>query len=107
MSMSFSLAPKPYSSSITCCRRFGGIRSEVVAVMVAPKQRRRELLAESSGTGVPLADLHVDEVVEWQCQNGNFATTTKPRFEPCFLKDGYEMCRKICKEYAKTFYLGN
>ncbi|KAL1320001.1 hypothetical protein HN51_064764 [Arachis hypogaea] len=117
MSMSFSLAPKPYSSSITCCRRFGGIRSEVVAVMVAPKQRRRELLGESSGTvimfphhlskqGVPLADLHVHEVVEWQCQNGNFGTTTKPRFEPCFLNDGYEMCRKICKEYAKTFYLG-
>ncbi|MED6135610.1 platinum sensitivity [Stylosanthes scabra] len=107
--------------------------------MVSPKQRRRELVVDSnsnsnsssSGTiimlphhmskqGVPLlADLNVHEVVERQCQNGNFGTTTttsgtnnnplrkkKSRFEPNFLKDAYEMCRKICKEYAKTFYLG-
>ncbi|MED6134325.1 platinum sensitivity [Stylosanthes scabra] len=110
--------------------------------MVSPKQRRRELVVDSNsssgtiimlphhlsiqGTGsVPLlADLNVHEVVERQCQNGNFGTNTsgtnnnnnnnnnnplrkkKPRFEPNFLKDAYEMCRKICKEYAKTFYLG-
>ncbi|KAI9071512.1 hypothetical protein K1719_046520 [Acacia pycnantha] len=30
----------------------------------------------------------------------------KPQFRPGFIEEAYESCRKICAEYAKTFYLG-
>lgn len=80
---------------------------------MAPKHHRtRTTFPQLSKQGVSLADLHVQEVVERQSQTANFATllggpSSKPhQFEPSFLKDAYEMCRKICAEYAKTFYLG-
>ena len=110
--MSFSLAPKPsitgWSNRKACCARFAVIRSEIA---VASKQRTTtSMLPQLSKQGVSLADLHVQEVVERQCQSANFATVIspcrKPQFEPSFLKDAYKMCRKICAEYAKTFYLG-
>ncbi|KAK7295630.1 hypothetical protein RJT34_18541 [Clitoria ternatea] len=74
-----------------CCRRFGGVRSEATVVH---KQRTESM---------SLADLHVQEVVHKQSQ---IAPCSKAQFEPRFLKDSYEMCRNICAEYAKTFYLG-
>ncbi|KAJ1406076.1 Trans-Isoprenyl Diphosphate Synthase, head-to-head [Sesbania bispinosa] len=109
MSLSFSVAAKPstiWSNSRPCCRRFDVIRSEVT---MAPKQRTESMFPQLSKRGVPLADLHVQEVVERQSLAANFATLnpcSKPQFEPSFLNDAYEMCRKICAEYAKTFYLG-
>lgn len=109
MSLSFSLAAKPSihrSNRKPCCSRNDVIRSEVT---LAPKQRTESMFPLLSKQGVSLADLHVQEVVERQCQTSNFDTLSpcsKPKFEPNFLMDSYEMCRKICAEYAKTFYLG-
>lgn len=70
---------------------------------MAPTQRR-----QLSKQGVPLADLHVQEVVQRQSQIISTPCINKPmpQFEPTFLDDAYEMCRNICAEYAKTFYLG-
>jgi phytoene synthase len=76
---------------------------------MVPKHRTTTLFPQLSNQGVSVADLHVQEVVEKQSQTTNFDTLCsnfKPRFEPSFLKDAYEMCRNICAEYAKTFYLG-
>ncbi|KAG4934636.1 hypothetical protein JHK82_048943 [Glycine max] len=106
MSLSFcSLIAKPCSmingsNRKPCCgrTRFGVIiRSEV---NVAPKQRG---IPQLSKQGVPLA---VQEVVHRQSQIINHCSKPRPLFEPTFLYDAYEMCRNICAEYAKTFYLG-
>lgn len=106
MSLSFcSLIAKPCSmingsNRKPCCgrTRFGVIiRSEV---NVAPKQRG---IPQLSKQGVPLA---VQEVVHRQSQIISPCSKLKPLFKPIFLNDAYEMCRNICAEYAKTFYLG-
>jgi phytoene synthase len=110
MSIPFSVAAKPSTIRTNrklCCRRYDVIvRSELTMV---PKHRTTTLFPQLSNQGVSVADLHVQEVVEKQSQTTNFDTLCsnfKPRFEPSFLKDAYEMCRNICAEYAKTFYLG-
>ncbi|WJX39360.1 platinum sensitivity [Trifolium repens] len=110
MSIPFSVAAKPSTIRTNrklCCRRYDVIvRSELTMV---PKHRTTTLFPQLSNQGVSVSDLHVQEVVEKQSQTTNFDTLCsnfKPRFEPSFLKDAYEMCRNICAEYAKTFYLG-
>ncbi|GMI97479.1 PHYTOENE SYNTHASE [Hibiscus trionum] len=50
-------------------------------------------------------DLGVHEVVRRQSWPTN-GTSRRPRFDPMFIDDGYDKCRTICAEYAKTFYLG-
>jgi len=109
MSIPFSAAAK--SSIIRtnrkpCYRRYDVITSELIMV---PKHKTTTF-PQLSKQGVSVADLHVQQVVEKQSQTNNFDTPYsshfKPQFEPSFLKDAYEMCRNICAEYAKTFYLG-
>nr|KYP32047.1 hypothetical protein KK1_047372 [Cajanus cajan] len=68
---------------------------------MAPRER-----SQLSKQGLPLADLHVQEVVHRQSQIISPCSMPKPQFDPSFLNDAYEMCRNICAEYAKTFYLG-
>ncbi|PRQ35702.1 putative 15-cis-phytoene synthase [Rosa chinensis] len=111
MSSTFSLAPKPYiresnrkllppKSMLTT------IRAEVIT---APKQRSTRIFPELSIQGIPVADLHVQEIVQRQSKTDNTAnggTSRKPQFVPSFLEEAYERCRTICAEYAKTFYLG-
>lgn len=58
---------------------------------------------------IPHTDLRVHEIVERQSQNNNLTkqdACRKTEFHPMFLEEAYERCRKICAEYAKTFYLG-
>ncbi|XP_061360583.1 phytoene synthase 2, chloroplastic-like [Gastrolobium bilobum] len=104
MILSFSVAAKPSiigRNRKQCCT----IRSEVT---IAPKQRTESMFPQLSKQGVPLADLRVQEVVQRQFHRAHYPTssTSMPQFDPNFLNDANEMCRKICAEYAKTFYLG-
>ncbi|KAL9332857.1 hypothetical protein ACSQ67_002467 [Phaseolus vulgaris] len=108
MSLSFSsVTVKPCSMSVSnkkagCCgRRFSVTRSEIT-LAPKPKQGRQQL----SQQGFPLTDLHVQEVVHRQSQIISPCTKPKRQFHSSFLNDAYEMCRNICAEYAKTFYLG-
>jgi len=109
MSIPFSVAAKSSVIGTTrkpCYRRYDVITSELIMV---PKHKTTTF-PQLSKQGVSVADLHVQEVVEKQSQTSNFDTLCssnfKPRFEPSFLQDAYELCRNICAEYAKTFYLG-
>lgn len=110
MSIPFSVAVKPSiirNKRKPCCRRYGVITSELTMV---PKHSRTASFPQLSKQGVSVADLHVQEVVEKQSRIADFDTpylsNFVPQFEPGFLKNAYEMCRNICAEYAKTFYLG-
>lgn len=110
MSIPFSVAVKPSTirnNRKPCGRRYDVITSELTMV---PKHSRTALFPQLSKQRVSVADLHVQEVVEKQSRIADFDTPCfsnfKPRFEPSFLKNAYEMCRNICAEYAKTFYLG-
>ncbi|XP_038901205.1 phytoene synthase 2, chloroplastic-like [Benincasa hispida] len=73
-------------------------------VIAAPKSSQTLKFPTLSKQGIPLADLNVDEIVERQSQSNHFLK--KMQFHPSFLEEAYESCRKICAEYAKTFYLG-
>ncbi|KAM5582311.1 phytoene synthase 2, chloroplastic-like [Rosa sericea] len=111
MSSTFSLAPKPYiresnGKLLPPKSMLTTIRAEVIT---APKQRSTRIFPELSIQGIPVADLHVQEIVRRQSKTYNTAnggTSRKPQFDPSFLEEAYERCRNICAEYAKTFYLG-
>ncbi|XP_028759738.1 phytoene synthase 2, chloroplastic-like [Neltuma alba] len=112
MSLPFSLAANAsiigshISVSKSISRRLGVIRAQVTLV---PKPTRDIIYPQLSKQGIPLADLHVQDIVERQTQPAKFISTIppiKPQFRPGFLQEAYESCRKICAEYAKTFYLG-
>ncbi|KAG6679522.1 hypothetical protein I3843_14G134900 [Carya illinoinensis] len=105
----YSVAVKP------CIRVSNGkcpSRKSIIAraeVTVAPQHRTTRIFPLLSKDGIPLADLHVQEIIERQSQNNILAREDpckKPRFHPTFLEESYEKCRNICAEYAKTFYLG-
>lgn len=86
------------SSSSSCTR---------AEVTVAPKQSGgMRVFPELS----KLADLRIQEVVKRQTPIHNLVrqdhACRKPQFHPTFLREAYERCRKICEEYAKSFYLG-
>ncbi|KOM27531.1 hypothetical protein LR48_Vigan434s000700 [Vigna angularis] len=107
MSLSFSsVTVKPFSMSVSnkkACRsrrRFSVTRSEIT---VAPNPQQRRQLSKQ---GFPLTDLHVQEVVHRQTQIISPCSKPNIQFHSTFLNDAYEMCRNICAEYAKTFYLG-
>lgn len=113
MCSTFSIAAKPcigvINGRVLCQRtRISAAR----AVTIAPRRRSLEIFPGLSKQGIPLTDLHVSEIVERQSQPGNSLSLedeckTKPEFHPMFLEEAYERCRKICAEYAKTFYLGS
>ncbi|KAH9740695.1 hypothetical protein KPL70_002312 [Citrus sinensis] len=57
------------------------------------------------------SDVHICEIAERQSLANNLsdkgdAFRSKPQLDAMFLDEAYERCRKICAEYAKTYYLG-
>ncbi|KAL6203937.1 hypothetical protein ACLB2K_021207 [Fragaria x ananassa] len=109
MSSTFSLAPKPYiresnGNLLPPKSMLTTIRAEVIT---APKQRNTRSFPELSIQGIPVADLHVQEIVQRQSKSiAKVGTSRKSQFDPSFLEEAYQRCRNICAEYAKTFYLG-
>lgn len=77
-----------------------------VGVISSPKISETLNFPSLSKRGIPLADLHVEEIVERQSQANQFFGNKDLKIHPSFLEEAYESCRKICAEYAKTFYLG-
>lgn len=111
MSSTFSLAPKPYirESNGKLLPRKSMLTTIRAEVITAPKQRSMRVFPELSIQGIPVADLHVQDIVQRQSKTFNMAnegTSQKSQFDPSFLEEAYERCRNICAEYAKTFYLG-
>lgn len=111
MSSTFALAPKPYirESNGKLLPRMSMLTTIRAEVITAPKQRSMRVFPELSIQGIPVADLHVQEIVQRQSMTFNMAnegTSQKSQFDPSFLEEAYERCRNICAEYAKTFYLG-
>lgn len=110
MSSAFSLAVKPCVAQRNCAHLSRkSTRKAARAEVVAPKKRTSTYtVPELSKQGIPLTDLHVREIVRRQSpkQSTMFDVCQKPQFHPMFLEEAYERCRKICAEYAKTFYLG-
>lgn len=80
-------------------------------VTLAPKQSSgMRAFPELSKQGVPLADLRIQDIVKRQSPTHvmrQHLFCRKPQFHPLFLEEAYERCRKICAEYAKSFYLGS
>lgn len=109
MCSTFSPAAKPCISVSN--GKFPSRKSTVTRaeVTMAPQQRSTSTFPALLKHGIPLADLHVKEIVERQSKNNNSGrgySRKKPQFQPMFLEEAYESCRNICAEYAKTFYLG-
>lgn len=115
MSSSFSLAPNPRIIGDRKGTKFLPRRSTLIMsradVIAEPKSKnfRRLNFPTLSKQGIPLADLHVEEIVQRQSQANPFSgedSCKELRLHPSFLEKAYESCRRICAEYAKTFYLG-
>ncbi|XP_056165593.1 phytoene synthase 2, chloroplastic-like [Syzygium oleosum] len=110
MCSTYSPIPKPFRTVIIgrpSTRKSGVlVRAQVT---VAPKSSGLHTLPELPKQVISLNDLQLVEIVEKQSRTGRlFAESEhrKPQFQPAFLDEAYERCRKLCAEYAKTFYLG-
>lgn len=90
-------------------KRFKTIRNGG-GIIAAPRSSETLKLQTLSKQGIPLDHLKVEEIVERQSEGNHFLREEwckkKMKFQPSFLEEAYESCRKICAEYAKTFYLG-
>nr|AIT18251.1 phytoene synthase 3alpha [Eriobotrya japonica] len=111
MCSTISFAGKTYigESNGRIRRRKSMVTAAKAQVITAPKQRSRPVFPELSIQGIPLADLHVQEIVQRQSQTRSVdgeGGRRRPRFNPSFLEEAYERCKNLCAEYAKTFYLG-
>lgn len=110
MCSTYSPIPKPFHTVIIgrpSTRKSGVLlRAQVT---VAPKSSSLHTLPELPKQVISLNDLQLVEIVEKQSRTGSlFAESEhwKPQFKTAFLDVAYERCRKLCAEYAKTFYLG-
>ncbi|CAN6558857.1 unnamed protein product [Malus baccata var. baccata] len=111
MCSTISFAGKTYigESNGRIRRRISMVTAAKAQVITAPKQRSRPVFPELSIQGIPLADLHVQEIVQRQSQTRSVdgeGGRRRPQFNPSFLEEAYERCKNLCAEYAKTFYLG-
>ncbi|CAN4114123.1 unnamed protein product [Withania somnifera] len=87
------------------CRGTLPIRAEVLTV--SPKMREKSIHEQLSVQGIAHTHRRIREVVWKQTHVTNdLLCCRNPSFHPVFLDEAYELCRKICAEYAKTFYLG-
>ncbi|GLT39452.1 hypothetical protein SLA2020_136410 [Shorea laevis] len=110
MSSTISLSSKPYIGAGNGSLQ--AQRSTVITrradVVATPRNSNR--FPGLTKEGIPHSDLHVGEVVERQSRINKLGledtSRSKPKFHPGFLEEAYEGCRKICAEYAETFYLG-
>ncbi|XP_031385686.1 phytoene synthase 2, chloroplastic-like [Punica granatum] len=96
---------------ISIQRRSAVVTSPRAQVTVAPRKTKTGLriVPELPKEGIPLNDLHLLEIVERQSKANGLAREDagrRPGFHPLFLEEAYESCRRLCAEYAKTFYLG-
>ncbi|KAF3638633.1 Phytoene synthase, chloroplastic [Capsicum annuum] len=88
------------------CRRKLLIRAEVLTV--SPKKKEKSIDELLSVQGIAYTHRRIREVVWKQTHVVNdLLCCRNPSFDPVFLDEAYELCRKICAEYAKTFYLGS
>lgn len=78
------------------------IRAEVLTA--SPKKKEKSIHELLSIQGIAQ---RVREVV-WKQRHvtNDLLCCRNPSFHPVFLDEAYEQCRKICAEYAKTYYLG-
>ncbi|XP_027119230.2 phytoene synthase 2, chloroplastic-like [Coffea arabica] len=86
--------------------RKGTVRAEV---LIADPKRGERIFPELTIQGIPHSDHHIHEIVQRQSETSGFSrkdALRRPQFPPMFLEEAYERCKKICAEYAKTFYLG-
>lgn len=80
-------------------------------VTVAPgkTETRLPIVPGLTMQGIPPNNLHLLDIVEKQSRavgSAREAACRMPSFHPSFLEEAYESCRRLCSEYAKTFYLG-
>ncbi|KAI4368584.1 hypothetical protein MLD38_017128 [Melastoma candidum] len=83
----------------------GVVRAQVTVAPNHPGFRKEQPQHPLTDQGISLNELRLHEVVEKQTRTRG-SMGRKPRFEPSFLDESYEQCRRLCAEYAKTFYLG-
>ncbi|GLU19561.1 hypothetical protein SLE2022_358070 [Rubroshorea leprosula] len=110
MSSTISVSAKPYIGAGNGSLQ--AQRSTVITrradVVATPRKSNR--FPGLTKEGIPHSDLRVREVVERQSRINKLGledtSRSKPKFHPGFLEEAYEGCRKICAEYAETFYLG-
>jgi len=109
MCSAFSLGSKPCIGGKILCGKTE-IRATRGGITIAPRETRSKVFPGLSKQGIPHSDLKVREIVEKQSQANYLALEDacrrKPEFHPMFLEEAYERCKKLCAEYAKTFYLG-
>ena len=111
MCSTFSLAAKPCGGANNGKILYPTLmvtktRAEVI---VAPKQPTRPAFPQLLKQDSPYPDLRVREIVERQSNANSLAkheACRKPEFHNLFLEEAFENCKNICREYAKTFYLG-
>ncbi|XP_022943564.1 phytoene synthase 2, chloroplastic-like [Cucurbita moschata] len=109
MTSSISLTPNPRIVIGECEGKRSRVRVTMSrgGVIAAPTSPQTLKFPTLSKQGIPLADLHVDEIVERQSRaNHSSQPCNTLQLHPSFLEEAYESCRKICAEYAQTFYLG-
>ncbi|KAK2641487.1 hypothetical protein Ddye_023250 [Dipteronia dyeriana] len=112
MCSTFSLGAKPCIGGLCngkiLCRKTE-IRATRAGITIAPRETISKVFPGLSKQGIPHSDLKVGEIVDKQSQANYLAVEDacrrKPEFHPMFLEEAYERCRKLCAEYAKTFYL--
>lgn len=114
MCSTFSLAAKP---------SIGESRGKILSLQVInsaarselniniPREKNSIILPRLSTQGMLQSDVHICEIAERQSLANNLsdkgvAFRSKPQLDAMFLDEAYERCRKICAEYAKTYYLG-
>lgn len=76
-----------------------------------PREKNSIIFPRLSTQGMLQSDVHICEIAERQSLANNLsdkgdAFRSKPQLDAMFLDEAYERCRKICAEYAKTYYLG-
>ena len=114
MSSCVCVTPKPLMFIGECKGKVLPKRFKIIrnggGVTAAPRSSETLKFQTLSKQGIALGHLKVEEIVERQSEGNHFlreeGCKRKMKFQASFLEEAYESCRKICAEYAKTFYLG-
>lgn len=86
-----------------------GARSELNINI--PREKNSIIFPRLSTQGMLQSDVHIREIAERRSLANNLldkgdAFRSKPQLDAMFLDEAYERCRKICAEFATTYYLG-
>lgn len=114
MCSTFSVAAKPFigeSRGKILSQQVinSGARSELNINI--PREKNSIIFPRLSTQGMLQSDVHIREIAERRSLANNLldkgdAFRSKPQLDAMFLDEAYERCRKICAEFAKTYYLG-